>query len=165
MSILKILIIIKNTKDKKGTAGMNFENFAARIAESNQIDNFKAPIKEDKEQQRFTVICGEMQKKKKNCHENKIFLNQRQKISLSEWNYIIAYRSSIFKRSYFVKEKKGEKIEKYFVQEKNNFKKFERVFKILNITVYKAMKKTETDNLNKNFSRSTKSYILESKWL
>ena len=64
MSILKILIIIKNTKDKKGTAGMNFENFAARIAESNQIDNFKAPIKEDKEQQRFTVICGEMQKKK-----------------------------------------------------------------------------------------------------
>ena len=157
---------------------MNFENFAARIAESNQIDNFKAPIKEDKEQQRFTVICGEMQKKK-NCHKNKIFLNQRQKISLSEWNYIIAYRSSIFKRSYFVKEKKGEKIEKYFVQEKNNFKKFERVFerildwifiiksclKILNITVYKAMKKTETDNLNKNFSRSTKSYILESKWL
>ena len=42
MSILKIIQTIRNTRGKiKGTAGMNFENFVARIATSNQIDNFE----------------------------------------------------------------------------------------------------------------------------
>ena len=41
---------------------MNFENFAARIADSNQIDNVEARINEYKKQQKFTVIVGEMQK-------------------------------------------------------------------------------------------------------
>ena len=41
---------------------MNFENFAARITDPNQIDNFEAPINEYKEQQRFKIIGGEMQK-------------------------------------------------------------------------------------------------------
>ena len=41
---------------------MNFEHFAARIADSNQIDNFDVAINEFKEQQRFTIIGGKMQK-------------------------------------------------------------------------------------------------------
>ena len=35
---------------KKGTPGMDFENFASRIAASRQIDNFDAPKNEYTEQ-------------------------------------------------------------------------------------------------------------------
>ena len=52
----------KHKRQRKGTAGMNFENFAARIADSNQIDSFETPANEYEEQQRFTVIDGKMQK-------------------------------------------------------------------------------------------------------
>ena len=53
---------------------MNFENYAARITNSNYIDNFEAPANEYKEQQRFTIVGDKMQKD--NCHENKIFSNE-----------------------------------------------------------------------------------------
>ena len=53
----------KNQKgQKKGTSGMNFENFALRIATSNQIDNFDVPKNKYQEQERFSIFGGEMQK-------------------------------------------------------------------------------------------------------
>ena len=78
------------------------------------------------------------------------------------------------------KEKKGQKIEKYFEQKKKNLKKLERdVFsKNSRLNIYnqifsqnveycdlKTNKKNETDNLKINYSQSPQSYILESKWL
>ena len=111
MSILKILIIIKNTKVK-----MNFENFAAGIADSNQIDHFDAPNNECIEQQRFTIIGGEMQKstitKTKLPQTNDkryYYLNGTTSLPVSHrhLNDIAMY-----------KEKKGEKIEKNLYKKK-----------------------------------------------
>ena len=39
----KFSINKKHKNQKRGTPEMSFENFAARIADSNQIDNFEAP--------------------------------------------------------------------------------------------------------------------------
>ena len=52
----------KHKGQKKGTPGMDFENFASRIATSRQIDNFDAPKNEYTKQHRFTIIGGEIQK-------------------------------------------------------------------------------------------------------
>ena len=41
---------------------MNFENFSYRIAPINQIENFDTPKSEYYEQQRFSVVTGEMTK-------------------------------------------------------------------------------------------------------
>ena len=78
------------------------------------------------------------------------------------------------------KEQKGEKIEKYFIEEKNNLKQKEREafsrntrLNIYNHILAKNFEyytledntKVETDNLKTNFSQSTQSYVLESKWI
>ena len=50
----------KHKGQKKGIAGMDFENFASRIATSRQIDNFVVPKNEYTNQCCFTVVVGEM---------------------------------------------------------------------------------------------------------
>ena len=72
------------------------------------------------------------------------------------------------------KEKKGEKVEKYFLKEKNNLKKLEReaFLKCGRLSIYNQISsqnfeyydlendtKIETDNLKTNFSQSTQSYF------
>lgn len=63
MSILRILDAIKTYKSiKKGSPGMNFQNFTKRIISVNETENFENPKKEYQEQQRFSVVGGKMQK-------------------------------------------------------------------------------------------------------
>ena len=52
----------KRKGQKKGTPRMNFENFANRIATVSQIENFDILQNEYCEQQRFSIVGGEMQK-------------------------------------------------------------------------------------------------------
>ena len=114
----------KQKGQKTGTAGMNFGNFAAGIADSNQIDNFDAPINECIEQQRFTVIGGEMQK-------STVMGTKLSQTNDKRYYYLNRITSLPVSHPYLndlttYKEKKGENIEKYFIQEKNNLKKLER---------------------------------------
>ena len=52
----------KKHKDvKKGSPGMNFENFTKRIASVAEIENFDNPKNEYQQQQRFSIVGGEMQ--------------------------------------------------------------------------------------------------------
>ena len=179
MSISKIFQTIKNIKvKKKRAAGMNFENFAARIATSNQIENFEMLKNEYKEQQRFSIIGGEMQKtsmlKSKFSQANdKRFYKLKRITSLPiDHPYL--------KEGMAYKEKKGELIEKYFIEGKDNLKKkeIEAFSRNERLTIYNQMLcqnfqyydlndsiKLELDNLKTNFSQSTQSYILESKWI
>ena len=48
---------------KKGSAGMDFENFASRIVSITNLEHFEKPELEYKEVARLTVDQGEMQKK------------------------------------------------------------------------------------------------------
>ena len=78
------------------------------------------------------------------------------------------------------KEQTGEKIEKYFIEEKNNLKQkeHEAFSRNARLNIYNQIlsknfeyytlednTKVETDNLKTNFSQSTQSYVLESKWI
>ena len=65
----------KRHKDiRKDERGMEFDNFAARIAPSRQIDNSEAPKNEYVKQLRFTIVGGKMQQttiEKKQIYSNK----------------------------------------------------------------------------------------------
>ena len=106
---------------RKGEQGMEFENFASRIATSRQIDNFQALKYEYVNQSHFTTIGGEMQqttivKTKFSQTNDTRFYNLNCITSLPLGHPYLKNLTSY-------KESKGEKIEKYFLEEKNNFEK------------------------------------------
>lgn len=54
----------KKHKDvKKGSPGMDFENYARRISSLNDCDFFEKPKLDTKQVSRLTVVDGEMQQK------------------------------------------------------------------------------------------------------
>ena len=152
---------------------MEFENFASRIAALRQIDNFEALKNEYANQSRFTIIGGEMQqttivKSKFSQTNDKRFYNLNCVTSLP---LVHPYLKNL--TSY--KESKGEKIEKYFIEEKNNFKKLpsEVFIKNQRLSLYNQVlaKNFEYYDLKDNIKidtgeifHSTQSFILESRW-
>ena len=75
MSILRISDVIKKNKaKKKSSPGISFENFAKRILSVNEIENFENPKSKYQEQQRFSVVGGEIQKTYKQTIKGSICL-------------------------------------------------------------------------------------------
>ena len=64
----------KNKAKKKSSPGINFENFAKRILSVNEIENFENPKSKYQEQQRFSVVGGEIQKTYKQMIKGSICL-------------------------------------------------------------------------------------------
>ena len=157
---------------------MNFENFFYRIATVNQIENFDTPKNEYFEQQRFSIVAGEMTKAtvqttKFSQTNDKIFYFLNGVTSLPLGHPLLSELTNY-------NERKGERIEKYFLDERNTLKYTERKefsqnekLNVYNQTLsenfsyYSLNENTpvETENQRTNLTQTTQSYILDSKWI
>ena len=105
----------KHKGQKNSTPGMDFENLASSIATSRQIDNFDAPKNEYAEQRRFKSVVTKIKFSQTN---DKRFCNLNGATSLPMGHPYLKDLAAY-------KESKGEMIDKYFIKEKENFKKLE----------------------------------------
>ena len=125
MSILRILDAIKTYKSiKKGSPGMNFQNFTKRIISVNETENFENPKKEYRQKQRFSAVDGKMQKtsimktKSSQTNDERFYLSN----GIISLPIVHPYLSKLTQ----YKEEKGEKVEKHFLEEKNYLLRMEK---------------------------------------
>ena len=98
---------------KKGSSGMGFKNFAQRVGSLVNFDTLEKPPADKKQMPRRSVIGGEMVKNKFSQLNDKRFCFLHGVVSLP-FNHPILSKINHFK------QKKGQKIEKYFWEEKKH---------------------------------------------
>ena len=157
---------------------MNFENFSYRIATINQIENFDNPKNEYCEQQRISLVGGEMTKM--TVQKTKILQTNDKRFSFLNDVTSLPVGHPLLKQLTDYKENKGEKIKKYFLDEKNTLKSIEHerfsqnerldIYDQMlskNFSYYSLNKNTsvETENQRTNLTQTTQAYILDSRWI
>ena len=162
---------------KKGSSGINFENFAQRIKSLVHFETFEQPPQDTEQVSSFTVVAGEMVKTtvvkiKFSQLNNKRFYFPDGVVSLP------FYHPNLSKIDEF-KQKKGQRIEKYFWEEKEHLFNLEKealknhprlylyhqilmsVPKIFNI----SQKNNFTQQIKTLFQRNIKDIFLEGRWI
>ena len=114
----------KHKEIKKGSRGMDFENFTSRIASLNEIKSLRNPSIQFQEQQRFKIRGGEMEKtsivkSKFSQTNNKRFYFENGIVSLT------SFQPSLKNLNGF-KDQKGQKIEQYLLEGKRNLPRLEK---------------------------------------
>ena len=101
---------------KKGSHGMEFENFAVKIKSLVNFDTFQRPPAEYKEISRFTVFQGEMMKK--TAQKTKFSQLNDKRFYFPNGIASLPYGHQNLKEIDDFKKEKWQKIEKYFWKEK-----------------------------------------------
>lgn len=115
----------KNHKGiKKGSRGMEFENYANRLQSLVNFDTFEKPTAELKEVSRFTVDHGEMIKK--TVVKTKFSQLNDKRFYFPDSGSSLPYGHLNLKESDNFKQEIGKKIEKYFWKEKEKLLEMEK---------------------------------------
>ena len=127
---------------KKGLPGMDFENYANRILSVNDCDFFEKPERDVKEVSRLTVVDGEMQQKI--AVKTKFSQFNDKRFYFSDGIISLPLSQPYLKELNEYKEQKGQKIEKYFWQEKNKLLAMENKAQLMNerLSVYRQILKS-----------------------
>ena len=101
---------------KKGSTGLGFENIAERIKSLVNFDTLEKPPADKKEVSRFSVVQGEMVKKI--VIKNKFPQLNDKRFYFPEVIVSLPFGHKNLKEIDDFKKEKGQKIEKYFWEEK-----------------------------------------------
>ena len=101
---------------KKGSPGMNFENYASRITSLTNFDTFEKPPADYKEVSRLTVLEGEI--KKKTFSKTRFSQFKDNRFYFSDGVTSLSLSHPYLKELAEFKRKMGQKIERYFWDEK-----------------------------------------------
>ena len=121
---------------------MDFQNYANRILSVNDCDFFEKPERDVKEVSRLTVVDGEMQQKI--AVKTKFSQFNDKRFYFSDGIISLPLSQPYLKELNEYKEQKGQKIEKYFWQEKNKLLAMENKAQLMNerLSVYRQILKS-----------------------
>ena len=109
---------------KKGSSGLGFENFSQRIKSLDNFDTFEKTPADFKEVFRFTVKAGEI--RKETVVKNKFSQINDKRFYFPDGILSLPFHHPNLKELNELKEKKGQKIEKYFWNEKEELLEIEK---------------------------------------
>ena len=108
---------------KKGSTGLGFENFSNRITSLVNFDTFKKPPLDTKKVSRLTVVNGEMIRTM--LPKNKFLQQNDKKFYFPNGIVSLPFHHPSLFEIVELKRKKGQKIEKYFWEEKEHLLRLE----------------------------------------
>ena len=109
---------------KKGSSGLGFENFSQRIGSLVNFDTFEKPPHDTKKMSRFNVLAGEMIKS--TYVKNKFSHISDKRFYFPDGVASLPFYHPILSKIDEFKQKKGQKIEKYFWEEKRHMFRLEK---------------------------------------
>ena len=127
----------KHKSIKKSSSEMDFENYANKILSVNDCDIFEKTERDVKEVSRLTVVDGEIQQKTVIKTKFSQFNNKRFYFADGIASLLLSH--PYLKELNEYKEQKGQRIEKYFWQEKDKLLAMENKAQLMNerLSVYR----------------------------
>ena len=131
MNYSKIVTQIKKHKRiKKGSSGINFENYTKRLVSLMNFDTFEKPPADYKEVSRLTAFQGEMEKK--TVTKTKFLQFNDKRFYFSDGITSLPLSHPYLKELVKFKKKMGQRIERYFWDQKENLLAIENKAQELN---------------------------------
>ena len=131
MNCSKIVTQIKKHKKiKKGSSGINFENYTKRLVSLMNFDTFEKPPADYKEVSRLTAFQGKMEKK--TVTKTKFLQFNDKRFYFSDEIISLPLSHPYLKELVKFKTKMGQRIERYFWDEKENLLAIENKAQELN---------------------------------
>ena len=162
---------------KKGSSELGFENFSQIIKSLNNFDTFEKPPADFKEVSRFTVRAAEM--RKETVVKSKLSQVNDKRFYFLDGILSLPFHHPNLKELNEFKEKKGQKIEKYFWNEKEKLLEIEKETLKNNPRLYlyhqilttspKIFNINQKDNFKqekkKLFKKTIKDVVLDGQWI
>ena len=109
---------------KKGLSGMGFKNFAQRIGSLVNFDTFEKPLYDTKKVSRLNVLASEMVKS--TYVKNKFSQINDKRFYFPDGAVSLLFYHPVLSEIEEFKQKKAQKIEKYFWEEKEHLFRLEK---------------------------------------